>query len=163
MSEAPPAMTAVAFTPVKGDRSSWVVQKLTELGVGQVIVIQTERSVVRWDESRVTKQLAKFHRVAIEACGQSRRVWIPKVKSSTLADVLAMPGAVMADPDGRAVDSSDRVIAVGPEGGWSATEAQLADHVGLPGGVLRAETAALAAGVLLGVGSQGDNLSAKSG
>ncbi len=151
--QAPAISRAVAFTPVKGDRSSWVVQKLTELDVAKIIVIQTERSVVRWDASRMAKQLAKLNRVAMEACGQSRRVWFPEVISGTLDEVLAMPGACMADPAGRPVQATDRVIAIGPEGGWSPAEASLGDHVSLPGAVLRAETAALAAGVLLGLRS----------
>ena len=146
------SQTAVAFTPVKGDRSPWVVQKLTELNVDQIIVIQTERSVVKWDEARMVKQLKKLRRVAAEACGQSRRVWFPTLTACTLSEVLVMPGACLADPDGRPIGAGDRVVAIGPEGGWSPAEAQLADHVVLPGAVLRAETAAIAAGVLLGVG-----------
>jgi 16S rRNA (uracil1498-N3)-methyltransferase len=145
------SQTAVAFTPVKGDRSPWVVQKLTELNVGQIIVIQTERSVVRWDEARLVKQLSKLRRVAAEACGQSRRVWFPELTARTLSEVLAMPGACLADPDGRPIGVGDRVVAIGPEGGWSQAEATLADHIVLPGAVLRAETAAIAAGVLLGI------------
>ena len=64
--EEPPAINSgVAFAPVKGDRSSWVVQKLTELNMGQIVLIETERSVVRWDSQRRTKQLQKLTRVAL--------------------------------------------------------------------------------------------------
>jgi 16S rRNA (uracil1498-N3)-methyltransferase len=53
---------------------------------------------------------------------------------------------------GPASVSLDRpVVAVGPEGGWSPAERQaLATHAGLGPHVLRAETAAITAGALLG-------------
>ncbi len=60
-----------------------------------------------------------------------------------------MPGAVMAEPGGRQITTGDLMIAIGPEGGWTPGELSLGDPVGLPGGILRAETAALAAAVLL--------------
>lgn len=148
--EAPTVRRGVAFAPVKGDRSSWVVQKLTELNVDDIYVLETDRSVVRWDSQRKAKQLEKLNRVAIEACGQSRRVWAPEISFASLAEVLARPGAAMAEPGGTPVTDGDYLIAVGPEGGWSERETELGRHVQLPGAILRAETAALAAAVQIG-------------
>lgn len=145
-----PDASGVAFAPVKGDRSSWVVQKLTELNVSEIVVMETERSVVRWDDERKAKQLDRLTRVAHEACGQSRRVWFPVISFDSLDGVLSRPGAVLADMDGRMPRKADRFIAVGPEGGWSSIESALADHVVLPGAILRAETAALTAAAILG-------------
>ncbi|NDC91406.1 MAG: RsmE family RNA methyltransferase [Acidimicrobiia bacterium] len=40
----------IAFSVVKGDRPEWTVQKLTEIGIDEIIVLApTTRSVVRWD------------------------------------------------------------------------------------------------------------------
>ena len=59
-----------------------------------------------------------------------------------------LPGAVVAEPGGRPLAVADRVIAIGPEGGWSPAELALAgDRVGFGATVLRVETAAVAAAV----------------
>ena len=50
---APPAVTVtIGFPPVKGDRPDWAVQKLTEIGVDRIVVLDTERGVVRWRGDR---------------------------------------------------------------------------------------------------------------
>ena len=69
---APSQRVAVAFVPVKGDRPEWSVQKLTEIGVDEIIVLApTRRAVVRWGDD---KHMQKLLKVAREASMQSRRV-----------------------------------------------------------------------------------------
>lgn len=131
----------------KADRPEWIVQKLTELGVDRIVFLHAERSVVRWDAARADKHLTKLRRVAIEALEQSRRVWLPEV-SGPRAAATFLPTAVVAEPGGRALSADDRTIAIGPEGGWTATELGVAHGaVDLGDAVLRVETAALAAAV----------------
>ena len=144
---------SVAFALAKGDRPEWVVQKLTELGVDRIVPLVTERSVVRWSPEREAQGRARLCRVAREACAQSRRVWLPEVTDvSTLASLAAASGGPVAlaqmgaPPPARA----DQTVAIGPEGGWSASELALVEGtVGLGDASLRAETAAVAIGVLL--------------
>ena len=141
----------VAAALVKGERPELVVQKLTELGIDRVALFAAERSVVRWDERRAARQLDRLRRVSREAAMQSRRVRVPSVELlDGFAAAATLDGAVMADRSGALVDRTVSTVLVGPEGGWSETERA----VGLPtlrlaDGVLRAETAAIAAGVLL--------------
>jgi 16S rRNA (uracil1498-N3)-methyltransferase len=149
---APASRVGVAFAAVKGDRTEWAVQKLTELGVDDIVVLApTRRSVVRW--SNVDKQLHKLRTVAREAAMQSRRVWLPKVSGlAPLADVIASPGAVVADPSGSALSQVDMpaLIVVGPEGGFDPEEIPAATpRVSLGDTILRAETATLVAATLL--------------
>ena len=83
---------------------------------------------------------------------QSRRVWLPDVAPlGPFAEVVNTPGAALADPDGDPPDPEvTPMVLVGPEGGWSATERSAANRVVRLGPtILRAETAAVAAGVLL--------------
>ena len=157
---ASPQPSTVGFTPVKGERPELVVQKLTELGVDVILPLQSARSVVRWDGARAAKQVAKWHVIAREASMQSRRVRIPTVLPVTpLADVLngaasvaALGEPVFAEPGGQPLNSAtDRFVLVGPEGGWAPEELQGQELRSLPGGVLRAETAAIAAAVLLAI------------
>jgi 16S rRNA (uracil1498-N3)-methyltransferase len=144
----PDRLLTVGLTPTKGDRPEWAVQKLTELSIDHIVILRTERSVIRWEGERVAHHLERLRRIAREAAMQSRRAWLPTVEGvHTLDD---HPGAVLADPGGRPPGLSDGVVLCGPEGGWSDAErAGAADRVGLGPAVLRAETAAVTAGALL--------------
>jgi len=155
--EPPPAVAlTVAFAPVKGDRPEWVVQKLTELGIDRIVPLVTERTVVRWEGQRAARARARLSRVAREAAAQSRRVWLPEIdpvvtflqfRTARHEDA----GLALADLGGPPPTARTVTVAVGPEGGWSDRErASGLPVVGLAAGVLRAETAAVAAGVLLG-------------
>lgn len=143
----------VGFVPVKGERPEWVVQKLTELGVDCIAVLHSERSVVRWEGERAAHALDRLRRVSREAAAQSRRARLPAVEGIwTLAELSAavapQPLAV-ADRVGSAPDSGLRCLAVGPEGGWEPAEPGVFRQVSLGPGVLRAETAAVAAATVL--------------
>lgn len=160
--ELPPKyLVTVGFAVVKGERPELIVQKLTELGVDQIWPFTAQRSVVRWDDERARKHLERLRRVARESCAQSRRLWMPavgypsdssQVDSTTgLArfDQVHRSGAVLANMGGRPLQQEDRIVLIGPEGGWDNAEAEGATSVGLAENVLRAETAAITAGVLL--------------
>jgi 16S rRNA (uracil1498-N3)-methyltransferase len=138
----------VGLTPTKGDRPEWAVQKLTELSIDRIVILQTDRSIVRWDGGRAEQHLLRLRRIAREAAMQSRQVWLPEVVGPE--PLYAHAGAPLADPDGRPLAADDTVVLCGPEGGWSDTErAEDRDHVALGAAVLRAETAAVTAGALL--------------
>lgn len=150
---AEPPLT-VAFAPVKGERPEWVVQKLTELGIDRIVPLRTERSVVRWSGARGRATTEKLRRVAREASAQCRRVWLPEVcdtVSFAELSTLGGPGeVVLAQLSGDRPSLDQRVVAVGPEGGWSTDElAAGLPTVGFGLSVLRAETAAVTAGALL--------------
>ncbi len=153
----PERILSVMFTPTKGVKPEWVVQKLTELGIDRIGILRSDRSVVTYDTSRAERLLRKLQTVATEACQQSRRLVRPQILGpQSVADyVLANPGARLCDPAGDVLKTSlDRKLlvtslAIGPEGGWSPGEAGQAPLVALPGRILRAETAALTAAVVL--------------
>lgn len=144
----------VAFGLVKGDRSEWAVQKLTEIGLDRIVPLLTARTVVRLDPAAATRRGERLRRVAREAAAQSRRTRLPDVaEPQPLGRFLATapPAAVaLAEPGGSPLAEATRCVVVGPEGGFSDDERSLAEpHVGLGPTVLRAETAAVVAGVLL--------------
>jgi 16S rRNA (uracil1498-N3)-methyltransferase len=144
----------VGFAPVKGERPEWVVQKLTELGVDRIVVVRSARAVVRWDEGRETRAVDRLRRVACQAAAQSRRAWLPEVVGVvSLVEMRALVAPValaLAEPGADPPTSATTAVAVGPEGGWEESELDRGDPlVGLGPGILRAETAAVAAGVLL--------------
>jgi 16S rRNA (uracil1498-N3)-methyltransferase len=145
-----PALT-VAFVPVKGDRPEWAIQKLAELGVDRIVVMRSERSVVRWAGDRASSHVDRLLTVARQAVMQSRQLWLPDVVGpEDFASVASWPGAALAAPEGDPPSLDRPVILIGPEGGWSDEEAAAGlPVVTLGPAVLRAETAAVVAGALL--------------
>jgi len=145
---------AVAFALCKGDKPETIVQKLTELGVDTVVPFVSERSVVRWDAEKTARNVERWRKVAHEAAMQSRQVYLPTITDvvpsiDDLVNRSSFEWAV-AEPGGGALGATVSAIAVGPEGGFTDDElTRFVVRVGLPGGVLRAETAAVVAGAML--------------
>lgn len=152
-SAAPEPTVTVGFALTKGDRPEWVVQKLTEAGVDVIAPFTAERSVVRWDEDKAGRQHQRFVRVAREAAMQSRRAWLPTVAAvAPFADLVTGLGtsAALAQAGGAPPSLERPALLVGPEGGFSPDEmGRGLPSVNLGPTVLRAETAALAAGLVL--------------
>jgi 16S rRNA (uracil1498-N3)-methyltransferase len=144
---APSPSLRVGFAPLKGDRTEWVVQKLTELGIDVIELLVAERSVVRWDRERAGRQHERLSAVARSAAEQSRRLWLPELRITREGDPL--PPGPLADSGGRALRADDTTLLVGPEGGWTDAERASRDLVGLGPQVLRADTASVVAAALM--------------
>lgn len=145
-----PAIT-VAFALTKGDRPELTVQKLTELGVDRIVPFRAARSIVRWDEAKQARNLERWRAIGRAAVEQSHRCWTPDIERITDVAGLVAMGAVRVDRGGAPPRLAQSVVAVGPEGGWSDDErTALPVAVSLGAHVLRAETAALTTGALLG-------------
>ena len=82
---------------------------------------------------------------------QSRRLWLPQILDVVaFADAASTLNCAIADPDGDDLAAGVDTVLVGPEGGF--TEAEMAAvecRVSLSANVLRVETAALTAAILL--------------
>lgn len=144
----------VAFSVTKNDKPDLVIQKLTELGIDHIVPIITERSIVRWDSDKGAKNQARWQKIAREAAMQSRSVFLPTIHevypSVEKFVVTYGPNIAVADPEGGALTANITTLVIGPEGGFTHQEMDLMpQRVSLPGGILRAETAAVAAGVML--------------
>lgn len=137
------------------------VRMAAELGVDEVRLSQTERSVPRWVEEKQASRLSRLERITQEAARQSERHGVPEVFApASLADVLE---EVSADAIRWAFHARSTAappmlrgrpaviwIAIGPEGGFTDRELALLQSHGfslssLGGSVLRVETAVAAA------------------
>ena len=156
----PPIHITIGMAVLKGDANREVVDVATQLGVRGIVFFQGERSEGRLAEDR----LEKLRRTAITATKQCGRAWLPEIRfvsnlRAVLSQVSAESNLLIANPESDpsaasvtdAVLSKKTVVLVGPEGGFTPQERQMAVEAGalslhLGGRRLRAETA-VAAGV----------------
>jgi 16S rRNA (uracil1498-N3)-methyltransferase len=150
-----PFRITVGVSLVKGDRPEWAVAKMTEVGVDRILPMICDRTVVR-SQSRERHQ--RLVRVAAEAAMQSRRVFKPVVEEPAafdfvidlLSDEGSLVSTALAEPGGGRPGADLRSVLVGPEGGFSPRElARAPSKISLGESILRTETAAVAAGLLL--------------
>lgn len=144
---------------VSQEKLDWILEKTTELGVKRIIITPTERSVTKLDEKRLTKRLEQWKKTVQAACEQCDRSFFSEViYSPTLQkaletgqsehNILLAPGSsanLVFQPEGTSI-----TFAVGPEGGFSNQEIELAHEMGyqstlLGPRILRTETAGLTA------------------
>jgi 16S rRNA (uracil1498-N3)-methyltransferase len=143
----------------KGERATFLIEKLTELGVTAFTPLTTARSVVVPGEAK----LDRLQRHVIEASKQCGRNVLMELRTLTswatfLASQDLPERRLLGHPGGgTAVEGKglDVVAAVGPEGGFTDDEVAAAMAAGwrpvsLGACLLRVETAALAFGVLCG-------------
>lgn len=166
-SESPALTLAVAWP--KGKRAAVLVEKCAELGVGRIIPMQYERSVVEKDDE--SEGVERLRRIAIEAAKQSGRTDVPRIESARSLDVLlkddSYAAAVLLDPRAERglahwfatlpweQATAGVLLIVGPEGGFSNAEIERVDaakiaRARLTEHILRVETAALAGCAILG-------------
>ena len=70
--------------PNRRDKAELIVQKLTEIGVSQIIFAPSDRSIIRTAND---KKLERLHTIALEACEQSHGRHIPEINiASSLTD-----------------------------------------------------------------------------
>ncbi|MDH4163780.1 MAG: 16S rRNA (uracil(1498)-N(3))-methyltransferase, partial [Nitrospirota bacterium] len=152
----------------KSDKMDWIVQKATELGVSSIVPLVTERTIVKVKDEE--KRVTRWQKICREAAMQSNRPDIPKVEAiASLGDfilspatgyrqqgpgsLLLLPWEEAAEPIKNVLrshaDSEQVIVLIGPEGGFSKKEADLAiargfHSVSLGTNILRTETAAIA-------------------
>ena len=156
------------FALTKGDKIDLVLQKATELGVKKVALIQSERTVVKYEEKDLEKKAQRFQKIMKEASEQSHRLIVPEFLG--VFNLKNLPKSVMSDINYVAYekDASDVnnafsnlkrgksiSILIGPEGGFSEQEINNVTSLGfirtsLGKRILRAETAAIYALSVLG-------------
>ncbi len=149
---------------LKGEKMDWVIQKATELGVSEIVPIESRHSVVQLKADRVDHQLTRWQRIVREAAQQSEQWRVPTItQPQSLAQLMTSraigsTGLMLAERrDGKNLQtvalphdvSSTVLVLIGPEGGWSKEEMGIADQVGvvlitLGQHILRSETAAIA-------------------
>ena len=145
----------------KGDKLEFILQKGTELGVNQFFVTRMGRSVGQLKSERQEKKIERWEKIIQEASRQCRQFFLPRLSAAqTFAETLSVVEADLklllweesSEPLAQLlpVCPPQRIaVVVGPEGGISREEADLAQAqgyraVGLGPRILRTETAGIA-------------------
>ena len=141
----------VAIAPVKGDKTDLTIEKLVEIGVDRIVILQPlERSVVRWASDKTSQVMDRYRRIALAAAMQSRRVYLPEIMGPVSLGALGVDDVAMAEPGGQASWDGVRTLVIGPEGGFSPNElASSLPTIDLGRTILRAETAAIVGASLM--------------
>jgi 16S rRNA (uracil1498-N3)-methyltransferase len=164
------ALTLATAVP-KGDRAEWLIEQASQLNVTTIQWLDAERSVVRPKETG--GKMEKWRRLAIESAKQCGRTHVLSIEPMRkLADLLQSSSGVekrfWLDP--RAAQAMPQMIGgvgeliiafIGPEGGWSGGELELAAaqsnlaSVRLTDTVLRVETACAAVAAIVASAAAG--------
>jgi 16S rRNA (uracil1498-N3)-methyltransferase len=154
-------LTVACALPKKGLDD--IVDKLTQLGVGKIIPMLTERVVVRIEGRNIQTRLNRWQRLAQSAAEQSRRNDVPEIQTITefnniigraeSYDLKLIPNLAGDRKSLNQIVSgrpfSSILIMIGPEGDFTPEEVEAAIRSGfipvsLGDLVLRVDTAALA-------------------
>ena len=151
----------------KGEKMDFIIQKAVEMGAYSVIPVAMEHSVVRLDGAKAAKKVERWQKIAESAAKQSKRDIIPQVQQvQSMAEMLAsgdyenkiiayecedrlsLKAALKAAEAAGGI--KELLLIIGPEGGISEGELELARQAGavpvsLGRRILRAETAGLVA------------------
>ena len=145
------------------EKMDWIIQKSVELGVSSIIPMYSERSNIKFQNSRAEKKLSHWQQVIISACEQSGRSSLPSISlPKTIEECLNQENEkkgnylkLILSPEEKntlqgiknpSIKNID--IMIGPEGGF--TEEELSEAIksdfiliGLGPRILRTETAPL--------------------
>jgi 16S rRNA (uracil1498-N3)-methyltransferase len=144
------------FAPVKKARTDFIVEKAVELGVRRILPVQTRHT----NSERIRQDRLQAH--AMEAAEQCGATYVPEVAELAPLDRVLRDWpddrrlywcdeTAMGHPATLAPETGPAAILVGPEGGFSADEAQrlrvrpMVRPMSLGPRILRADTAAVAA------------------
>ncbi len=149
----------------KADKMELIIQKMVELGVHEIIPVETKRSIVKLDEKKAKQRTQRWQAISEAAGKQSKRRIIPLVQepvSFTQALQMAKSMEVKIIPYeladnmentkeiiSKLPENVDIAIFIGPEGGFEESEISAAIEAGiqpvtLGKRILRTETAGLA-------------------
>lgn len=166
------ARITVSFSQAKREKVEMILQKCTEIGVSEFIPFVSSRTLVNELKTNSARQ-ERLEAIIREASEQSRRSRLPilhpavsfkdllQQTSNCDLRLIAWEGTPLVKRICKAVVAplsvmEDKSVAllIGPEGGFSAEEVQLAEEFGyqqisLGVNILRMETACIAGSVLL--------------
>ena len=145
------------LAPIKGDHLDFAIQKSVELGVNEIVFLNTKRVVRNIEENRLTR----YEKIIYDAASQSKRNIVPVLKKIVcVKDLKLAPDTYgifcYEKEDGSKnliknlsnIKEKNIAVLIGPEGGFEKDEVDLINSLGfnsvsLGNRILRADTSAL--------------------
>lgn len=145
---------------IKQDKFEWMLQKACELGVTRIIPFVSKNTVVKLDEKKAEKKLARWNEILLAATKQCNRNTLVELEPVTnLKDLANYKSECNLVAYEKESDPSKHMahylqstpfsitVCIGPEGGFEESEIQVLNDFGyqncsLGKNILRAETAA---------------------
>ncbi len=143
----------------KGDKIDLVLQKATELGVKQIVLVNSSRCIAKINDENKKKKLARFNKIIKEATEQCKRNNLPALKdvikfneiSNYQSDLnlIAYENSKMSNQELKDIlrnfKGNTVTILIGAEGGFSKEEVEYAlknnfISISLGNRILRSET-----------------------
>jgi len=161
----PPVELTLAQCLLKADKMDWIVQKAVELGATCIVPVASQNCVVRYDARKSVQRRERWQKIADEAAKQCGRTKLVEVKPilgwQELVKMISCGNSEWyfcyeneqqqkLKESLRQSKADSLSVLIGPEGGFTPTEAESVEQAGgksvtLGPRILRAETAALAA------------------
>lgn len=157
----------------KSTKMDIILQKLTEAGVDEIVLVNTKRSVVNIKGDKADKKFDRWERIIYEAAKQCKRGMIPKLRGilsfkEALEDMgkndinicpyeveksLGIKEALQTGQVKKILENKDEVrvgIFIGPEGGFAEEENEMVKAAGIASvtmgpRIFRTETASIVA------------------
>jgi 16S rRNA (uracil1498-N3)-methyltransferase len=162
-SQQPAVDIILLLSIVKFDAFEWALEKATELGVAMIVPVAAARSEKAL-LAAANKRAGRWQKILVEASQQSRRVRVPVLSAPLQPDrafreayglgvKILLSERIEASPLRATLSSisvSEATLAIGPEGGWTNDEFEVAAAAGFGEAslgklILRTETAVIAA------------------
>lgn len=164
-SEAEPGLKVTLFQGIpKSDKMEQIIQKCTELGIYEIVPVSMDRCVAKLEKG--SDKLKRWNKISREAAKQCGRGIFPKVKEPMgfkeavaalgKTELALMPYEMLGHEGKKGLrellsdkkDAKSIGIIIGPEGGFSDSEAMYAFEnkicqIGLGKRILRTETAGI--------------------
>lgn len=136
---APRYQLHLALALLKGQAMDRALQQAAELGASTVRLLDSQRSNVRLADERLANKLEHWRKVLASSTEQCGSGFVPTLHPPAPLDQVldAAAAAPMAfHPDGAPMpsrlDAQDRLLFIGPEGGWDASELRFFEDRDVP-------------------------------
>ena len=153
----------------KFEKLEFAIQKAVELGVKQIVLVNSEHVVFKLDEEKNKNKFVRFNKIIKEAAEQSKRNYLPKLTLvKKFEDILSFKSELNLFAYEKSDTSLTKLheilsnkyiknisILIGPEGGFTKEEANYAiqngfNSISLGKRILRSETSVIYLLSLLG-------------
>lgn len=160
----PAAKISIAISPIKNmSRFEWFLEKATEIGVGEIILLHCQRT------EKLHVRMERMQQILVSAMLQSQQVWLPELVAPTDYKQVIQTAAhgkkwiAHCLPEsrkslrGQGAAMDDQILLIGPEGDFTPGEIEMALGAGfipveLGRTRLRTETAGIVGASFLCIG-----------